>query len=219
MDRMVRGMHGILDDLLTAGLQRVLRVGTHPGGYGAMGPAAIGGAATTVLELLFASRGGGKGDGQAAGIAPGGLSALGRLAWDSWWKRAGTPGDEPAIQDLTGEAADRRATGIAVALIAAAKCGGHIDAAQRAAIERHLAGLPEAVRAALAAELIRPLDVSDVARHADSEQAARELYAVSAMICGDDDPHGREWLAVLATMLRLPTPVREEIEAELRSAR
>jgi uncharacterized membrane protein YebE (DUF533 family) len=100
-----------------------------------------------------------------------------------------------------------------VAMIAAAKADGHIDAEERGMIEAKLGEMGGDARAALAAELDRPLDAHAIAAMADSEQAKAEIYAMSALICGGDHPMERAWLDSLSAALGLEPAVAREIEA------
>jgi uncharacterized membrane protein YebE (DUF533 family) len=226
MDR-IQGMKGLLDGLLSQGRELAqkgedmaaerLGVGDAPDDRAAMRKTAMaGGAAAAAIGLLLGTRGGRSL--AKTGVVLGGLGMLGKMAYDAYQKKTGKAPEAPPVADLTGEDADRRATAITVALIAAAKADGHIDDTERARIEGQLAGLPAEARAAMTSELMKPLSAADVAAHADSDQARAEIYAMTAMVCGGDHPGERAYLDDLAHALGLPADVARQIEADAASA-
>jgi len=50
---------------------------------------------------------------------------------------------------------------------------------------------------------------------ADSDQARREIYALSALICGGEHAMERAWLDSLAAALGLDAALTAEIEAQI----
>lgn len=223
-------LRGFLDQMLTQG-QGMLRQGENAAagrlGVGSddesrrqmRNTALASGGAGAVLGLLMGSRGGRRMARNAAVI--GGVGFLGKLAWDAWQKSQGggqvgaiaaQPGDRP-IHLLEDGTADRRARTLTLAIISAAKADGHIDDAERQAIEGQLESLPEAARGALTAALLRPADPEAVAREAESDQERREIYAASFMLCGKDHPDEVAYMDRLARALNLPPAQVRAIEA------
>ncbi len=219
----------ILDQLMTGGgdLYRKgedmaaerLGVGDDPAARSQMRNAALGGAAATAaLGLLLGTK-----SGRAitrTGVLAGGVGLLGKLAYDAWARR-GAPGDAAQgapVAELEGPQADARAHALLAAMVAAAKADGHIDVAERAMLEERVDAMGRGARAMLAAELDRPMDAAAIAAMADSDQARREIYALSALICGGEHPMERAWLDSLAAALGLDRPMVAEIEAQLAAA-
>ncbi|SDZ95670.1 tellurite resistance TerB family protein [Rubrimonas cliftonensis] len=201
-----------------------LGVGEDPAARGQMRNAALGGAAATaVLGLLLGTRSGRSIT--KAGVLAGGVGYLGKLAYDAYVKHSAAAaseaqperisGPEAPITNLDGPAAETRAHALLAAMVAAAKSDGHISAEERGIIEGRLSEMGEDARAALAAELDKPIDAQAIAALADSEQAAREIYAMSALVCGADHPMERAYLDSLAAALGLPDGVKGEIEAQI----
>lgn len=216
----------ILDQLMTGGgdLYRKgedmaaerLGVGDDPAARGQMRNAALGGAAATAaLGLLLGTR-----SGRAitrTGVLAGGIGLLGKLAYDAWSRR-GAPGGAPQgapVAELEGPQADARAHALLAAMVAAAKADGHIDAAERAMLEDKVEAMGRGARAMLAAELDRPMDAVAIAAMADGDQARREIYAISALVCGGEHAMERAWLDSLAAALGLDRPMVAEIEAQI----
>jgi len=172
-----------------------------------------------VMSLLLGTQTGRKIGG--TGLALGGIAALGKLAYNKWEEykaqsAAVEAPEAPPVDQLEGEQADARARALLSAMIAAAKADGHMDEAERAAIQEKLSPLGEAATSFLFEEMAKPADPAAVAAGADDPQAKAEIYAVSALVCGDPVPEERAYLDRLAAALGLPGPVAEGIEAEIR---
>ena len=219
-------MKSILDQLMTGGKDLYgrgedmaaerLGVGDDPAARGQMRNAALGGAAATAaLGLLLGTR-----SGRAitrTGVLAGGVGLLGKLAYDAWRKNAalGAAAQGAPVAELEGPQADARAHALLAAMVAAAKSDGHIDATERAMIEQRIDAMGRGARALMAAELDRPMDAAAIAAMADSDQARREIYALSALICGGEHAMERAWLDSLAAALGLDAAMTAEIEAQI----
>ena len=219
-------MKSILDQLMTGGKDLYgrgedmaaerLGVGDDPAARGQMRNAALGGAAATAaLGLLLGTR-----SGRAitrTGVLAGGVGLLGKLAYDAWRKNAapGAAAQGAPVAELEGPQADARAHALLAAMVAAAKSDGHIDATERAMIEQRIDAMGRGARALMAAELDRPMDAAAIAAMADSDQARREIYALSALICGGEHAMERAWLDSLAAALGLDAALTAEIEAQI----
>lgn len=105
--------------------------------------------------------------------------------------------DEAAQQDLSRT--------LLLAMIAAAKADGHIDAKEQAAIFGRLDTLDlDADDKAFVLDALRePVDVDALARGATSPEVAAEIYAASLLAIDVDNPAERGYLALLAARLRL----------------
>lgn len=149
------------------------------------------------------------------GVLLGGLGWLGKMAHDAY---TGSDVQEPEIEKLDGDAAEKRAVAITSAIIAAARADGHIDDKEQAAIERGLGSLPDAVADLVSSQLVRPLDPTAIAALADSEQAAREMYVASLLVTGADNEHELTYLSDLARALKLDASVVAELQKRLETA-
>ena len=87
-----------------------------------------------------------------------------------------------------------------VAMIAAAKADGHIDAEERGRIYQRLeeGGLQPEEVAFLQRELTEPVDIERIVAGATTKEAAIEIYAASLMAVRTDTPQERDYLATLA---------------------
>lgn len=144
----------------------------------------------------------------------GALAALGTVAYRAYQRNAdvaGEDGGEP-IDAIDGPEAERRAQTLLRAMIAAARADGEIDARERAMLDEKLQSLGADAQAFFLDELMKPVDPARVATEVATPQEAREVYAASAVVCGNADPEDRAYLDRLAVLLGLPPEVAREIE-------
>ena len=101
-----------------------------------------------------------------------------------------------------------------VAMIAAAKADGHIDAEERGRIYQRLeeGGLQPEEVAFLQRELTEPVDIERIVAGARNKEEAVEIYAASLMAVRSDTPQEREYLATLAGRLKLEPGLVQSIE-------
>ncbi|TCO69665.1 uncharacterized protein DUF533 [Chromatocurvus halotolerans] len=94
-----------------------------------------------------------------------------------------------------------------------------MDADERALITQEIDGLgaDDELHNWIQQQFDAPLDASMVASQADSPQAAREMYLVSAAIVDDQNPMERAWLDQLAAALKLPPGMPEELDRQVLS--
>jgi len=186
---------------------------------GNLGKGALAGGA---LVALLGTGFGRKLTGTAAAL--GGIGLLGKVAHDAFktWQAdqgdssdAGTP-----VQSLPGAAAEDRSKALFKAMIAAAKADGHIDDAERAAIQSSLAnlGLDDDTRLMMEAELVRPLDVREIAAGADSPEAAAEIYLASLFVIDSANPSEQAYLQQLATALNIHPALAEQLQEKAQAA-
>jgi uncharacterized membrane protein YebE (DUF533 family) len=188
-----------------------------------------GAAAGGLAAILLGSKGGRKLAGSAVKL--GGIAVLGGLAYRAWQNRNGDAAADGApaaatMKDVTPAAAEPARLGevpdsetslaILRAMIAAAKADGHIDEAERRAIMTKLGGLglDTEGKAFMADELLKPLDIEEVARAATTAERAALIYAASLWAITPDDPTEKAYLDRLAERLKLAPELRASIDAE-----
>lgn len=154
----------------------------------------------------------------------GGVAALGYLAYRAvqHYKSqpaAATPLLAPPAATEQPTMPEERARALLIAIIHAAKADGHIDAAERATIERALAeqGDSPELRALIAREMDKPTDPHAVAALARDEQHAAEIYLASLMTVAEMSVMERAYLDALAKALRLPPELKAMLEREASS--
>jgi uncharacterized membrane protein YebE (DUF533 family) len=159
------------------------------------------------------------------GVKVGGMAAVGALAFKAYedWKAGQGGGDATALPppqgsefNPDGQAADRLATSLLMAMIAAAKADGHVTPDERARIDGQLQnlGLEDEAAALIAAELDAPLDVDRIAALAGSEAEATQIYAVSLLAIDPDNEEEKAYLAALARRLNLDPSLVDSLHAQ-----
>lgn len=165
------------------------------------------GAAAGAMALLLSSRSGRK----LAAI--GGLGGLGVLAYRAYKSGKMPTSTDEVIGLITGQQAEARCEILVKAMVAAAQADGTITEHERNIIESHNAAAVEVLRAAMD----KPPNAKAIAALADSDQAAREIYAVSARIANGVNPKERDYLDTLAMALKLDPDVAARIETDMRT--
>lgn len=176
------------------------------------------------LGLLVGSKRGRKMGGKA--LKYGALAGVGVLAWKAYQNyQQGTAGPARPPEDaqgqpleqLHGRAEEQRGLEILQAMIMAARADGHIDGDERALLSQEIEelGPDEELQAWIQRQFDAPLDAAALARQADSPQAAREMYLVSAVIIDDQNPMERAWLEQLAGALKLPPALTQELDRQV----
>ncbi|HET7715237.1 MAG TPA: tellurite resistance TerB family protein [Bauldia sp.] len=197
------------------------------GAYTRQNPMLAGGIAGGLAGLLL-----GRGFGGDL-LKYGGMALIGGLAYKAWRDyqesnlRSGTsvghdrpagfappPADSPFAPANAPQGPSKLAETLIVAMIAAAKADGHIDAEERGRIYQRLeeGGLQPEEVAFLQRELTEPVDVERIVAGATSKEAAIEIYAASLMAVRSDTPQEREYLATLANRLNLEPGLVSSIE-------
>lgn len=207
------------------------------------GQIATGGAVGGALGLLLGSKRGRKMGGKV--LKYGGIAALGYAAYktyDHWqaqqrqapqagqqgqtahgqgvWGNPAVPPANPWPQALnpTLPAPDVEVHSrlMLVAMVAAAKADGHVDAQERSLIDAELQRQAANVqdRDWLAHELQRPLDPAEVAKAAVGPVQAAEMYLASLLVADDTSFMERAYLDELARQLRLPDSLKRDLEAQ-----
>lgn len=214
---------GGLGDLV-GGLGNVL--GGSGGGLG--GGAVAGGLAA----LLLGSKSGRKMAGSALQL--GGMAVVGAIAYKAYqdWQSGRSvapstvptalpppPADTPFLptRDSEQQSLSRH---LLRAMIAAAKCDGHIDAKEQATIFAEMDKLPLDAddKAFVMAELRKPLDVDAVAGGARSPEEAASIYTASLLAIDVDNPAERAYLGLLAARLHLDEALVKHLHATVENA-
>ena len=231
----------LMDQLLKTGLAAVNEArGSLQGAAdrGDLGKYAAGAAAGGVLALLLGTRSGRRIGGSA--IKLGSLAALGRLAYKTYndWQAL----QQAQQQASAPAAAAGAATGATLvplaplataplvlpapqtevhsrvlpkAVIAAARCDGHLDDRERDFVEAELrrSEADPAVRAWVEAELRSPVDAVAVAAGATTPELAAEVYLASVLVVDETSAQEPAYLDALAIALRLDAGLKAQLEA------
>jgi uncharacterized membrane protein YebE (DUF533 family) len=197
------------------------------GNYARENPMLTGGLAGGLAGLLL-----GRGIGGDL-LKYGGMAVIGGLAYKAYrdYQESQRTGHAPAggygAADFTPPPADspfapanapqgpmQLAEVLIVAMIAAAKADGHVDAEERGRIYQRLeeGGLQPEEVAFLQRELTEPVDIERIVAGARNKEEAVEIYAASLMAIRSDTPQEREYLATLAGRLKLEPGLVQSIE-------
>lgn len=180
------------------------------------------------LGLMLGSKRGRKMGGTA--LKYGALAGVGVLAWKAYQNyqinAQGTQEPVPAgqqgqpLEKLHGAAQEQRGLEILQAMIMAARADGHIDANERTVLTQEIErlGPDDELHAWIQQQFEAPLDAAVLARNADSPQASREIYLVSAIMIDDQNPMERAWLNQVADALKLEPSLTKELDHQVQSA-
>ncbi|MEE4279690.1 MAG: tellurite resistance TerB family protein [Halieaceae bacterium] len=179
------------------------------------------------LGLMLGSKRGRKMGGKV--IKYGALAGVGALAWKAYQDYQANNGAQPVhsrapegqpLEQLQGPAQEQRGLEILQAMIMAARADGHIDARERAQLSEAIEelGADDELHAWIQQQFDAPLDAGALAANADSPQARREIYLVSAIMVDEQNPMERAWLDQLAAALGLEQAMVSELEGQLRFA-
>ena len=203
------------------------------GGYARDNPMLTGGIAGGLAGLLL-----GRGFGGDI-LKYGGMAVIGGLAYKAYRdyqasQQAGAssggygdpggfappPTDSPFASTNAPQGQRQLAETLIVAMIAAAKADGHIDAEERGRIYQRLeeGGLQPEEVAFLQRELTEPVDIDRIVAGATTREAAMEIYAASLMAVRTDTPQERDYLATLASRLNLESGLVASIEKTVDAA-
>ena len=165
------------------------------------------------------------------GAKLGGAALIGGLAykaWRNWEERQGATApaapDQRRFLPAPDAEGERLARAMTMAMIAAAKADGHIDADERARIESQLdaVGLDRQAADFVRQQLAAPADVNAIAAEATTPEIAADLYAASLLAIDPDGIAEKAWLGLLAARLDLAEPlvaeIHDTVEREYRAA-
>lgn len=151
-------------------------------------------------------------------LKAGGLALIGGLAYKAWKSyKHNNPSNEahPPAAFLPDEPADSNMLNLLLirSMIAAARADGNIDSEEHQAIMSRIGELPlnDKEKAFLLEQFVSPLNVAALARDADTEAHAVEMYAASAMLLETPSPVEQRYLEQLGTALSLENGLRAEI--------
>jgi uncharacterized membrane protein YebE (DUF533 family) len=197
------------------------------GGYARDNPMLTGGVAGGIAGLLL-----GRGVGGDL-LKYGGMAVIGGLAYKAYrdYQETQRTGHAPAAGYGAGEFTPpppdslfapanapqgpmQLAEVLIVAMIAAAKADGHVDAEERGRIYQRLeeGGLQPEEIAFLQRELTEPVDIERIVAGARNKEEAVEIYAASVMAIRSDTPQEQQYLANLAGRLQLEPGLVQSIE-------
>jgi uncharacterized membrane protein YebE (DUF533 family) len=155
----------------------------------------------------------------------GALAGVGVLAWKAYqnYQTNNQGGEQAAVQQgqpleqLQGKAQEQRGLEILQAMIMAARADGHIDANERAMLTQEIEklGADDELHSWIQTQFEAPLDANELASKADSPQASREIYIVSAAMIDEQNPMERAWLDQLAQALKLDAGLASELERQV----
>ena len=199
--------------------------------YSGSGGFARGAAAGGLLGLLLGGKGVRKMAGGALGY--GGAAVLGALALKAYQDYQSKQGQAPTPPTLTPEqfaalspealphatpAADGGPFQLVLirAMVAAAKADGNVDAAEQqrlfAEVERF--GLDAEAKAFVFDLLTQPPDLARITSAVATPEQGAEVYLASRLAIDPDVPAERAYLDALAARLRLPSGLREQLDAQ-----
>jgi uncharacterized membrane protein YebE (DUF533 family) len=173
--------------------------------------------------LLGTTTGGGS---RSPLLRAGGLAVLGTIAYKAYqnWQASQRGGGQDTASPpatATQEASGPAKLNIVRAMIAAAKADGHLDDEElrrtREAIAAH--ELDNDAKTFLLDALSAPSDAGSIAKLAQNQQQACEIYIASRLVIGDDTPEEHRYMDKLAAALKLPGTLTGQLDAEARSAR
>ena len=231
-------MQSLLDQLLGSAMGAAGGV-TRPGGPTAgrgeshIGKYATGAAAGGALALLLGSKRGRKVGGKV--LKYGTAAALGAVAWrayQDWQARqaagaaagapaaAVAPAAPKAFAQLPAPQVETHSQAMLKAMIAAAKADGHMDERERELVEAELHRLEAdpSMRAWVDAELRRPVEPAEVAAVSAGPEMAAEIYLASVLVVDETTTMERAYLDALATALKLPPELKDDLERRAREA-
>ena len=182
--------------------------------------------AAGAMALLLGTRAGRAAGGAALKL--GSLAAIGGLAYKAYQDWAnGSDGEKKDIaesvkpvNELEGEALDKRSTQLIRAMIAAAKADGHIDEAEKKRIDEQVRemGLADDAAEFIVQEISMPLNIHEVTAGVDDPEAAVEVYLASRMVVDVENAPERLYLSSLAKALNLSDELVARLDKVVKSS-
>jgi uncharacterized membrane protein YebE (DUF533 family) len=158
-------------------------------------------------------------------LRAGGLAVLGTVAYKAYqnWQASQRGEKDTAAPPATAtpEPSGAAKLNLVKAMIAAAKADGHLDGEEMRRIREAIATheLDNEAKTFLLDALSAPTDAASIARLAQNQQQACEIYVASRLVIGDDTPEERRYMEELAAALKLPGTLTGQLDSEARSAR
>ena len=182
--------------------------------------------AAGAMALLLGTRAGRAAGGAALKL--GSLAAIGGLAYKPYQDWANGSDDEnkdiaesvKPVNELEGEALDKRSTQLIRAMIAAAKADGHIDEAEKKRIDEQVRemGLADDAALFIVQEISMPLNIHEVTAGVDDPEAAVEVYLASRMVVDVENAPERLYLSSLAKALNLSDELVARLDKVVKSS-
>ncbi|WP_428943261.1 tellurite resistance TerB family protein [Pantoea sp. FN060301] len=178
-----------------------------PGALGGLAAMLIGSKSSRNLLLKY---------GKNALIVGGGATA-GTVLWNKYKQRIGEARGNEAKAVQAHSPVDRRAERLVQALVFAAKSDGHIDGAERKAIDEHIhqAGLGEEGERLIQQAIDMPLDPQKLAQDVKNEEEALEVYFLSNLVIDLDHFMERSYLQALGDELKIPQDDRDSMARDI----
>lgn len=178
-----------------------------------------------LLALLLGTTTGG---GRSPLLMAGGLAVLGTMAYKAYqnWQASQhgqssstAPLPPASAGSITDTRSGKEQLNLIRAMISAAKADGHLDNAEMTKIQQAITGhdLDGTAKSFLFDALSEASDAASVAKLAENEQQACEIYVASRLVIGDT-PGERRYMEQLAPGLNLPSSLTSRLDAEARSA-
>lgn len=185
-------------------------------GFGKLlAPAALGGLVGVLLGNKSTRKMAGKFGKNALII--GGSAAVGAVLWNKYKQRVKeTHQDEPQFGMRTSPI-DTRTKRLIQTIVFAAKSDGHVDDAERQAIDNslHELGLGAEAEHWVQEALAQPLNPALLAQDIKNEDEALEVYYLSCVVIDIDHFMERSYLDALAQALKIPADVKQGIEHDI----
>lgn len=204
--------------------------------------AAVGG----LLGLLLGTRRGRAIGGSALKL--GSVAAIGALAWKAYQDyqatqrdasgaasanapsaaaTSTTPAASPALaaparfEALPAPQVEQHSRAMLKAMIAAAKCDGHMDEREQELVRAELARVDAdaSTRSWVEGELRRPVEPAEVAAAATTPEMAAEVYLATLLVVDETTTMERAYLDELARRLQLAPPLKADLEARALASR
>lgn len=225
LEQLLKSGGSMLDPLLKSG---GAALGTPQQGGEGWGKFAGGAVTGGALGLLLGSKRGRSFGGKA--LKYGSVAAIGAVAfkaYSDWQKNQAQQATSAApaaaynppqtVNLLPAPEAESHSRAMLLAMIAAAKADGHLDAREQGLVEAELNRLEAdpALRQWYANQLSQPLDPAAVAKAAGTPEIASEMYLVSLLVADDTSFMERAYLDELARQLQLPAGLKLELEAQV----
>lgn len=175
----------------------------------------VGAAAGGLLALLVGTKGGRKVLSPAVKLGSlGALGAIGYKVYNEWQKQNQPSEAGDPIANLAGPAANDRSVAILRAMIMAAQADGVIDEDEKKKIAHQVdsIGFSADVRDLLIPELEKAVDLDALAKSADSNAAAVEMYLASLTVVDVQNADERSYLDRLSTALGIDPLLQRELE-------
>ncbi len=146
----------------------------------------------------------------------GSLAAVGGIGWKVYQDWAGSKTVGTPFSQLSGSEAKERGLMLLRAMVAAAKCDGHINAEEEKKIMELVARLEldDDAMIAFRKEIEHPPSAEAIAREVDTQAVAAEVYMTSLTVVDLSAKNDRHYMDQLANALDLPPELVTRLEDE-----